>query len=78
MQDRKTSIIAIRGETKWQTWANEVRIDFELPSSHIYKPTGLIKRTKEKGSGKKVANDLERQFTREFVIKSGSSCNIPV
>jgi hypothetical protein len=47
MQDRKTSTIAIRGETKWQTWANEVEIDLELPSSHIYKPTGSIKRIKK-------------------------------
>jgi hypothetical protein len=49
MQDRETSTIAIRGEIKWQTWANEVEIDLELPSSHIYEPTGSIKRT-----GKKV------------------------
>jgi hypothetical protein len=45
MQDRETSTIAIRGKTRWQTWANEVEIDFELPSSHIYEPTGSIKRT---------------------------------
>jgi hypothetical protein len=49
MQNRETFTIAIRGETKWQTWANEIGIDLELPPSHIYKPTGLIKRT-----GKKV------------------------
>jgi hypothetical protein len=49
MQNRKIFTIAIRGKTKWQTWANEVEIDFELPLSHIYKPTGSIKRT-----GKKV------------------------
>jgi hypothetical protein len=42
-------MITIRNETKWQTWANEIEIDLELPSSHIYKPTGSIKRT-----GKKV------------------------
>jgi hypothetical protein len=48
MQNRETSTIAIRGKTKWQTWANEVKIDFELPPSHIYKPTGSIKRTKKK------------------------------
>jgi hypothetical protein len=49
MQNRETFMIAIRGKTKWQTWANEVGIDLELPPSHIYKPTGSIKRT-----GKKV------------------------
>jgi hypothetical protein len=49
MQNRETSTIAIRDETKWQTWANEVGVDLELPLSHIYKPTGSIKRT-----GKKV------------------------
>jgi hypothetical protein len=49
MQNRETFIIAIRGETKWQTWANEVGIDFELPSRYIHKLTGSIKRT-----GKKV------------------------
>jgi hypothetical protein len=49
MQNRETSTIAIRGKIKWQTWANEVEIDFELLPSHIYKLTGSIKRT-----GKKV------------------------
>jgi hypothetical protein len=48
MQDRETSTIAIRGKIKWQTWANEIGIDLELPSSHIYKLTGSIKRTKKK------------------------------
>jgi hypothetical protein len=45
MQDRETFTIAIRGEIRWQIWANEVGIDLELPPSHIYKPTGSIKRT---------------------------------
>jgi hypothetical protein len=48
MQNRETFIIAIRNETKWQIWANEIEIDFELPSSHIYKPTGSIKRIRKK------------------------------
>jgi hypothetical protein len=47
MQDRETFMIAIRDETKWQTWANEIGIDFELLSSYIYKPTGSIKRTEK-------------------------------
>jgi hypothetical protein len=54
MQDRKTSIIAIRGETKWQTWANEVGIDLELPSRHIYKLTGSIERTGKKVQEKRL------------------------
>jgi hypothetical protein len=48
MQDRKTFTIIIRNKTKWQIWANEIKIDFELPLSHIYELTGLIKRTKKK------------------------------
>jgi hypothetical protein len=48
MQNRKTSTIAIRNKTKWQTWANEVKVDFELPSSHIYKLMSSIKRIKKK------------------------------
>jgi hypothetical protein len=48
MQNREIFMIAIRDKTKWQTWANEVGIDFELPLSHIHKPTSLIKRTKKK------------------------------
>jgi hypothetical protein len=44
MQDREISTIVIRGETKWQTWANKVGIDLELPSSHIYELMGSIKR----------------------------------
>jgi hypothetical protein len=52
MQDRETSTIAIRGKTRWQTWANEVEIDLELPSSHIYKPTGSIKRIKKRSRKK--------------------------
>jgi hypothetical protein len=78
MQNREISTIAIRGKTKWQTWANEVEIDFELPPSHIYKLTGLIKRTKKKGPEKGVANDLGRQFTKELVVKSGFGRSILV
>jgi hypothetical protein len=48
MQNQKTSTIAIRNNTKWQTWANEVKIDLELPSSHIHEPTGSIKRIRKK------------------------------
>jgi hypothetical protein len=54
MQDRETFTIAIRNKTKWQTWANEVEIDFELPSSYIYEPTGSIKRTGKKVQEKRL------------------------
>jgi hypothetical protein len=47
MQNRETFMIVIRGKPRWQTWANEVEIDLELPSSHIYKPTSSIKRIKK-------------------------------
>jgi hypothetical protein len=47
-------MIAIQSETKWQTWANEVGINLELLPSHIYKPTGSIKRTKKKVQKKKL------------------------
>jgi hypothetical protein len=41
-------MIAIRGKIKWQTWANKIEIDLELPSSHTYKFISSIKRTRKK------------------------------